>query len=65
VAAITKNGITKLAAPATPDFEKIKSDKKIEDEEILKILELPLSKSTGSKNKNKKKKAKKADGADE
>ncbi|KAL4780152.1 peptidase M24, structural domain-containing protein [Aspergillus varians] len=61
--AITKNGITKLAAPATPDFEKIKSDKKIEDEEILKILELPLSKSTGSKNKNKKKKAKKADGA--
>ncbi|KAL2864470.1 curved DNA-binding protein (42 kDa protein) [Aspergillus lucknowensis] len=60
--AITKNGITKLAAPATPDFTKIKSDKKIEDEEILKILELPLSKSTGSKkNKNKKKKAKKAD----
>ncbi|KAL4954989.1 peptidase M24, structural domain-containing protein [Aspergillus filifer] len=63
--AITKNGITKLTAPATPDFEKVKSDKKIEDEEILKILELPLSKSTGSKNKNKKKKAKKADGAQE
>ncbi|RDW79183.1 curved DNA-binding protein (42 kDa protein) [Aspergillus mulundensis] len=63
--AITKNGITKLAAPAAPDFEKVKSDKKIEDEEILKILELPLSKSTGSKNKNKKKKAKKADGTDE
>jgi hypothetical protein len=59
VVAITKNGIVKLAAPATPDFEKIKSDKKIEDEEILKILELPLSKSTGSKkNKNKKKKTK-------
>ncbi|KAL4939289.1 hypothetical protein BDV06DRAFT_214414 [Aspergillus oleicola] len=63
--AITKNGITKLTAPATPDFEKVRSDKKIEDEEILKILELPLSKSTGSKNKNKKKKAKKADGAQE
>ncbi|KAL4797858.1 peptidase M24, structural domain-containing protein [Aspergillus venezuelensis] len=63
--AITKNGITKLTAPATPDFEKVKSDKKIEDEEILKILELPLAKSTGSKNKNKKKKAKKADGAQE
>ncbi|KAL4916586.1 peptidase M24, structural domain-containing protein [Aspergillus aurantiobrunneus] len=62
--AITKNGITKLAAPATPDFDKIKSDKKIEDTEILNILGLPLSKSTGSKNKNKKKKpAKKADGA--
>ncbi|KAL4968286.1 curved DNA-binding protein (42 kDa protein) [Aspergillus stella-maris] len=63
--AITKNGVTKLTAPATPDFEKVKSDKKIEDEEILKILELPLAKSTGSKNKNKKKKAKKADGAQE
>ncbi|KAL3473990.1 curved DNA-binding protein [Aspergillus californicus] len=62
--AITKNGITKLAGPATPDFDKIKSDKKLDDEEILKILELPLSKSTGSKkNKNNKKKAKKADGA--
>ncbi|KAL2819236.1 peptidase M24, structural domain-containing protein [Aspergillus granulosus] len=62
--AITKNGITKLAAPATPDFTKIKSDKKIEDEEILKILDLPLSKSSGSKkNKNNKKKAKKADEA--
>ncbi|KAL3467749.1 peptidase M24, structural domain-containing protein [Aspergillus heterothallicus] len=60
--AITKNGITKLAAPATPDLTKVKSDKKIEDEEILKILELPLSKSSGSKkNKNNKKKAKKAD----
>ena len=46
-------------------MDAIKSDKKIEDEEILKILELPLSKSTGSKNKNKKKKAKKADGAQE
>jgi hypothetical protein len=37
---------------------KVKSDKKIEDEEILKILEQPLSKSTGTK-KNKKKKKKK------
>ena len=64
--AITKNGITKLTAPATPDFTKVKSDKKIEDEEILKILERPLSKSTGSKkNKNNKKKAaKKADSGD-
>lgn len=64
--AITKNGITKLTAPAAPDFTKVKSDKKIEDEEILKILERPLSKSTGSKkNKNNKKKAaKKADSGD-
>ncbi|KAJ5256990.1 Winged helix-turn-helix transcription repressor DNA-binding [Penicillium angulare] len=55
--AITKNGITKLAAPAAPDFEQFKSDKKIEDEEILKILEQPIARSTGNKkNKNKKKK---------
>ncbi|KAI9930455.1 hypothetical protein ASPWEDRAFT_171083 [Aspergillus wentii DTO 134E9] len=55
--AITKNGITKLAAPVTPDLSQFQTDKKIEDEEILKILERPLAKSTGSKaNKNKKKK---------
>ncbi|WQF75530.1 Putative proliferation-associated protein 2G4/ARX1 [Colletotrichum destructivum] len=61
--AITKNGITKLGAPPALDLNKVKSDKKIEDEEILKILEQPLSRNTGkSKNKNKKKKkpAKKA-----
>lgn len=56
--AITKNGITKLAAPADPDLSKFKTDKKIEDEEILEILGRPLNKSTGNKkNKNKKKKA--------
>ncbi|KAJ5083532.1 hypothetical protein N7456_012959 [Penicillium angulare] len=55
--AITKNGITKLAAPNAPDLEQFKSDKKIEDEEILKILEQPIARSTGNKkNKNKKKK---------
>jgi hypothetical protein len=61
--AITKNGLTRLAAPPAPDLSKIKSDKKIEDEEILKILEQPLARSTGSKgkkNKKKKKPAKKA-----
>ena len=42
------------------DLESVKSDKKIEDEEILKILERPTSKSTGSKSKNKKKKKKPA-----
>lgn len=56
--AITKNGITRLAAPPTLDLSKFKSDKKIEDEEILKILEQPLARSTGSKGKNKKKKKK-------
>jgi hypothetical protein len=60
--AITKNGITKLGAPPALDLSKVKSDKKIEDEEILKILEQPLSRNTGKSKKNKKKKkpAKKA-----
>jgi len=58
--AITKNGITRLAAPPALDLEKVKSEHKITDEEILKILEQPLAKSTGSKNKNKKKKKKPA-----
>ncbi|KIW10793.1 DNA-binding protein, 42 kDa [Exophiala spinifera] len=58
--AITKNGLTRLAAPPPLDLESVKSDKKIEDEEILKILERPTSKSTGSKSKNKKKKKKPA-----
>ncbi|KPI45594.1 Curved DNA-binding protein [Cyphellophora attinorum] len=62
--AITKNGITRLAAPPSIDLEKIKSDKKIEDKEILEILERPLSKSTGTK-KNKKKKKKVAKKEDE
>ena len=50
------------------DLSKVKSDKKIEDEEILKILEQPLSRNTGKSKKNKKKKkpAKKAaEGEDE
>ncbi|GIJ89360.1 curved DNA-binding protein [Aspergillus pseudoviridinutans] len=53
--AITKNGITRLAAPNPPDLSKFQTDKKIEDEEILKILERPLAKNTGNKNKKKKK----------
>ena len=58
--AITKNGIVKLTAPPSPDLSKYKTDKKITDEEILKILERPVSKSTASKSKNKKKKKKPA-----
>jgi len=50
--AITKNGITKIAAPPTPDLSKYKTDKKITDEDILKILSIPLA----NPNKNKKKK---------
>ncbi|KAK8183324.1 curved DNA-binding protein [Phyllosticta capitalensis] len=53
---VTKNGIALLAAPPSPDLSKYKTDKKITDEEILKILEQPLAKPTSSKPKNKKKK---------
>jgi hypothetical protein len=56
--------LTRLAAPPAFDPSQYKSDKKITDEEILKLLELPLSKEkskSASKNKKKKKKpAKKA-----
>ncbi|KJZ78956.1 hypothetical protein HIM_01729 [Hirsutella minnesotensis 3608] len=60
---ITKNGISKLGGPPALDVSKFKSDKKITDEEILKILEQPLARNTGkkkSKGKKKKKPAKKA-----
>ncbi|KAH9906380.1 Creatinase/aminopeptidase [Xylariomycetidae sp. FL2044] len=68
--AITKNGITKLGAPPSLDLSKFQTDKKITDEEVLKILEQPLAKNKGkSKNKKKKKPAKKvakpADGDDD
>ncbi|KAI3395518.1 hypothetical protein diail_1235 [Diaporthe ilicicola] len=49
--AITKNGITKLGGPSAWDLTKFKTDKKITDEEILKILELPLAKNKGKKKK--------------
>lgn len=51
----------RLAQPPAFDTSKYKSDKKIEDEEILKILEQPIGKTSTKKNKKKKKKpAKKA-----
>ena len=46
----------RLAQPAALDTSKYKSDKKIEDEEILKILEQPIGKTSTKKNKKKKKK---------
>lgn len=61
---ITKNGITKLSAPPALDITKYKTDKKIEDEEILKLLEQPLAKNKGNKGKSKNKK-KTAKGDDE
>ena len=57
--------MTRLSTPPEPDLSKFKTDKKITDEEILKILEQPLSKNTGSKSKNKKKKKKTAKKADD
>ncbi|KAK3399124.1 peptidase M24, structural domain-containing protein [Sordaria brevicollis] len=60
--AITKNGLTKLGAAPALDLSKFKTDKKIEDEEILAILAQPLARNTGSKNKNKKKKTAKKEG---
>jgi curved DNA binding protein len=63
--AITKNGLQRLAAPPSPDLSKIKSDKKITDEEVLAILEQPLAKESKPKNKKKKKPAKKAAAADD
>ena len=49
-------------------MSKYKTDKKITDEEILKILEQPLSRNTGkskSKSKKKKKKPAKKEAADD
>ncbi|KAI5306202.1 Curved DNA-binding protein (42 kDa protein) [Ascosphaera pollenicola] len=63
--AITKNGVQRLAAPPALDLDAVESDKKLEDEEILKILEKPLSKSTGNKNKKNKNKKKKAASSEE
>jgi hypothetical protein len=66
LAAITKNGITKLGGPPALDFSKFKTDNKIADEEILKFLDLPLYRNTGKgKNKKKKKPAKKPAAAKE
>ncbi|OBT87348.1 hypothetical protein VE02_03042 [Pseudogymnoascus sp. 03VT05] len=42
--AITKNGVQKLAAAPALDVSQYKTDKKITDEEILKILEEPIAK---------------------
>ncbi len=63
--AITKNGIIRLSAPPGPKLEQYKTEKKITDEEILKILDQPIARSTGAKGKNKKKKKKSAKKATE
>lgn len=58
--AITRNGIVRLSAPPGPNLEEYKSEKKITDDEILRILDQPIARSTGAKGKNKKKKKKSA-----
>jgi hypothetical protein len=60
VTAFTKNGAQLLSAPPKPDLSIYKTDKKITDEEVLKILERPVARNTGTKSKNKKKKKKPA-----
>ncbi|CAD6505431.1 BgTH12-00922 [Blumeria graminis f. sp. triticale] len=57
--ALTKNGLQKLAAAPPVDLSRFKTSKKITDEEVLRILELPLAKESRSKNKKKKKTVKK------
>jgi hypothetical protein len=57
--------MTRLAAPPPPDLAKYKTENKITDEEILKILEQPIGKGTSSKSKNKKKKKKPTKKAEE
>lgn len=52
--------MVRLSAPPAPDLSKFQTDKKITDEEILKILEQPTAKPPGAKSKNKKKKKKPA-----
>ncbi|KAG0635833.1 peptidase M24, structural domain-containing protein [Tuber brumale] len=47
--AITKAGINKIAAPPEPELEKLKTDKSIENAEILDLLKLSLNKSKKKK----------------
>jgi len=51
--ALTKNGTIRLSGPATLDTDKVKTEKKLEDEELLKLIAEPLR---AGKSKNKKKK---------
>lgn len=51
--ALTKNGTVLISGPAALDTEKVKSEKRLEDEELLKLIAEPLK---AGKSKNKKKK---------
>ncbi|KAK0263954.1 hypothetical protein LTS09_002305 [Friedmanniomyces endolithicus] len=56
---VTKHGIQSLAGPPPMNIEQYKSEKKITDEEVLKILEQPLAKPVSDKKKSKTKPKKK------
>ncbi|KAK0363823.1 hypothetical protein LTR91_023913 [Friedmanniomyces endolithicus] len=56
---VTKHGIQSLAGPPPMNIEQYKSEKRITDEEVLKILEHPLAKQASDKKKSKKKPKKK------
>ena len=45
-----------MSAPSALEMDKLKTENKINDEEILGILERPIARSTGSKKKKPKKK---------
>ncbi|KAI6247192.1 Curved DNA-binding protein [Erysiphe necator] len=62
---ITKNGLQKIASAPQLDLSKLKTENKITDEEILKILDQPLAKDSKSKNKKNKKSAKKINATDD
>ncbi len=62
---MTKNGVQRVAAPPPLGVEKLKTDKKITDEEILKILAQPTSKATSKSKSKKKKKAAKKESSEE
>ncbi|KAI9849728.1 MAG: Curved DNA-binding protein (42 kDa protein) [Thelocarpon superellum] len=57
--AITKNGLSRFSAPPPLDPTQLKSQGKITDEEVLKILEQPLTKPSSNKSKGKSKSKKK------
>lgn len=58
--AISKNGVIRLSAPPALDTSKYYTEKKVTDEEILRILEQPMASAKSKNKKKKKKQAKKA-----
>lgn len=49
--ALTSSGTVKLAGPATFDTSKVKSDRKLEDEELTALISKPLKPSKIKKKK--------------